>query len=128
MARTPLYVIASQVLLGKNAKIQFRDPRTRESVLGPGAFHQNQRKISHQVPTSGLGGSWIPDSACSTNPCLNGGKCLIAWGGYECVCLSGYFGDTCEHDPCKIVVQNGGTETIEDFHCGGNKFFRGTQR
>ena len=97
-------------------------PRTRS--VPP----ESKEKISYQVTTSGLGGSWIPDSACSTNPCLNGGKCLIAWGGYECVCLSGYFGDTCEHDPCKIVVQNGGTETIEDFHCGGNKFFRGTQR
>ena len=68
----------------------------------------------------GFTGETCENSACSTNPCLNGGKCLIAWGGYECVCPGGYFGDTCEHDPCKIVVQNGGTETIEDFHCGGN--------
>ena len=69
----------------------------------------------------GFTGQTCENSACSTNPCQNGGKCLIAWGGYKCVCPGGYFGDTCEHDPCKIVVQNGGTKTIEDFHCGGNK-------
>jgi formylglycine-generating enzyme required for sulfatase activity len=37
---------------------------------------------------------------CDTGPCLNGGSCAEgAPGTYECTCIDGYTGDTCEQCP-----------------------------
>ena len=35
--------------------------------------------------------------ACTSNPCQNGGQCQLASTGYDCGCINGYYGLTCEH-------------------------------
>ncbi|XP_063956529.1 neurogenic locus notch homolog protein 1-like [Lytechinus pictus] len=38
------------------------------------------------------------DDACTSNPCLHGGSCILSKEspGYSCICLEGYGGDTCQ--------------------------------
>ena len=36
--------------------------------------------------------------ACTVNPCLNGATCqLNGYGGYLCICPTGYSGATCQN-------------------------------
>ena len=32
---------------------------------------------------------------CSSSPCMNGASCQDQVDGYQCTCLDGYIGDTC---------------------------------
>ena len=37
---------------------------------------------------------------CSKNPCKNGGSCLDGVNSYQCVCVAGYTGPSCEISKC----------------------------
>ena len=37
-------------------------------------------------------------TACSENPCLNGGRCFLKKVGYQCLCKPAWSGKHCEHD------------------------------
>ena len=39
---------------------------------------------------------FIDIDECSSNPCVNGGKCENDVNGYRCICLAGYKGSRCE--------------------------------
>ena len=34
---------------------------------------------------------------CGTDPCTNGGTCENTMGSYNCTCVAGYDGDTCNN-------------------------------
>ncbi|XP_048584127.1 neurogenic locus Notch protein isoform X2 [Nematostella vectensis] len=44
-------------------------------------------------------------SDCSSNPCLNGGRCCNENGGYSCQCLAGFTGKRCENATKDRVVR-----------------------
>ena len=54
-------------------------------------------------------------SACSPNPCMNGGSCELNQdvdGGYECFCRNGYTGTDCETDIDECRPES------KDYNCG----------
>ncbi|KAI8509441.1 hypothetical protein Bbelb_132890 [Branchiostoma belcheri] len=61
---------------------------------------------------------------CASSPCLNGGTCSDGDNSYTCQCLTGYYGNNCEHDidlcdpnPCPfdwICIENVG---VGGLHC-----------
>ena len=57
---------------------------------------------------------------CEANPCLNGGTCRTAGGGYECICSASFSGQFCE-----VVVSDarGGGCPVLDF---SEMMFRGS--
>ncbi|XP_078667416.1 E-selectin-like [Branchiostoma floridae x Branchiostoma belcheri] len=57
------------------------------------------------TPTCQAAGTWSHPAPtcehindCSPNPCKNGGTCTDLVNGFQCECLSGYTGDTCQSD------------------------------
>ncbi|VVC29041.1 Hypothetical protein CINCED_3A018849 [Cinara cedri] len=62
-------------------------------------------------------------TVCSTNPCQNGGLCLLLPNGqFNCSCSSGYTGPTCQIDIDECMSRpclNGGTchDLINGFRC-----------
>ncbi|KAM3615414.1 uncharacterized protein V6R79_001997 [Siganus canaliculatus] len=45
---------------------------------------------------------------CRTNPCLNGGMCMMDRGGYVCLCPPQYHGKTCDSEVKACRYRNGG--------------------
>lgn len=43
---------------------------------------------------------------CDSNPCLNNGTCIDIPNGYNCSCISGYFGIHCEIDVAVCNITN----------------------
>jgi len=41
---------------------------------------------------------WAPENVCASQPCLNGGVCVPDEFSYQCQCLAGFDGKTCELD------------------------------
>ncbi|XP_006834807.1 PREDICTED: protein crumbs homolog 2 [Chrysochloris asiatica] len=37
----------------------------------------------------------VSEDVCSSNPCLNGGTCLVTWNDFHCTCLANFTGPTC---------------------------------
>ena len=59
---------------------------------------------------------------CSSNPCLNEGKCVDEINGFKCECLAGFRGRLCEEDINECLEQpceNGGecTDIVNDYVC-----------
>ena len=42
--------------------------------------------------------------ACSSNPCLNGGTCIVLFEGYNCSCAVGFTGSRCEKGSFLSIV------------------------
>ena len=43
----------------------------------------------------------VKRSACNPNPCLNNAQCILdGFKGFQCVCLEGYSGRTCDGMNC----------------------------
>ncbi|XP_004375704.1 protein crumbs homolog 2 [Trichechus manatus latirostris] len=37
----------------------------------------------------------VSEDTCSSNPCLNGGTCLVTWNDFHCACPANFTGPTC---------------------------------
>ncbi|KAM6169803.1 protein crumbs homolog 2 [Rhynchocyon petersi] len=37
----------------------------------------------------------VSEDTCSSNPCLNGGTCLVTWNDFHCACPANFTGRTC---------------------------------
>ncbi|XP_078492109.1 protein jagged-1b [Ciona intestinalis] len=73
----------------------------------------------------------IPEYACVSNPCQNGGSCQEMSRGFHCQCVSGWEGVTCERniDDCaKTPCANGGIcrDLVNGFHCECPAHWEGT--
>ncbi|XP_051911033.1 coagulation factor X isoform X1 [Hippocampus zosterae] len=47
-------------------------------------------------------------SPCASNPCVNGGKCMLERGDFLCLCPPRYHGSTCHLEVASCVYRNGG--------------------
>ena len=69
---------------------------------------------------------------CTPNPCLNGGICNDEINGFNCTCVEGFAGETCQFDitiECNLVIcLNGGrcVDNGNDFICICAPGFTGT--
>ncbi|XP_077463065.1 coagulation factor X [Stigmatopora argus] len=45
---------------------------------------------------------------CGSNPCLNGGKCMLERGDFHCLCPPNYHGSTCQLELVSCSYKNGG--------------------
>uniref|UniRef100_A0A0L8GNU4 EGF-like domain-containing protein n=1 Tax=Octopus bimaculoides TaxID=37653 RepID=A0A0L8GNU4_OCTBM len=74
----------------------------------------------------------IVDRDCETNPCENGGTCVIAANGVSCICAPGWTGSLCETDidecasnPC---MNNGWCENqVNGYKCHCRPGWQGAQ-
>lgn len=42
---------------------------------------------------------------CASNPCQNGGRCIVTGNdSNSCQCTVGYYGDICEKGTCKATL------------------------
>ncbi|XP_022107899.1 cubilin-like isoform X2 [Acanthaster planci] len=101
--------------------------KTRVSALenqGTGNLETRVATLEQQVQmlTNNLN-----SNDCQNNPCQHGGTCINLYQGYQCRCVAGWQGDTCNEDvnECAIIVgtedecQNSGTcvNTAGSFRC-----------
>ncbi|XP_072018612.1 uncharacterized protein [Amphiura filiformis] len=70
------------------------------------------------------------DGSCSSDPCEHGGRCRQLPSGYQCVCVPGYSGNTCESDiyectssPCMNDGQC--VDGINSYVCQCSVYWRG---
>ena len=49
---------------------------------------------------------------CVPNPCANGGTCMEANGGFDCLCPPGFTGTTCEIPPPVPAVSEWGIASL----------------
>uniref|UniRef100_H2Z2M2 Delta-like protein n=1 Tax=Ciona savignyi TaxID=51511 RepID=H2Z2M2_CIOSA len=73
----------------------------------------------------------IPEYACVSNPCQNGGTCQEMTNGFYCRCQSGWEGVTCEtniDDCAKTPCANGGVcqDLVNGFYCECPPHWEGT--
>ena len=59
--------------------------------------------ISMRVEVHGC----FEDQPCSEDPCLHEGKCDHVGKDFQCTCLPGYYGKTCEQKDCKEPLRLG---------------------
>ena len=73
---------------------------------------------------------FLGDPFCASNPCQNGGICSEGFISFNCECLPGWTGPTCEEniDDCDPnPCQNGAscTDLLNDYSCECTPFYTG---
>ena len=48
-----------------------------------------------ECPTHYMGADCATHNPCGSQPCVNGGTCIIVGSTYQCSCNLGYSGDNC---------------------------------
>ncbi|XP_066290627.1 fibropellin-1-like [Branchiostoma lanceolatum] len=86
---------------------------TTPSVPGQETTASSSTAPSVPVQTSGSAPTQTVVSVCASQPCLNGGTCVVdsSNAGFNCSCVEGFLGDVCEvEDRCaQVTCRNGGT-------------------
>ncbi|XP_057715482.1 coagulation factor VII [Corythoichthys intestinalis] len=96
----------------------------RECLEEKCSYEEAREVFEHQEATDEFWRTYsIPDS-CESNPCLNGGTCLVLTASYNCLCPPHFSGLNCEHDdrvgPVTCLLENGGCEHFcEEVESGG---------
>uniref|UniRef100_G3SL69 Crumbs cell polarity complex component 2 n=1 Tax=Loxodonta africana TaxID=9785 RepID=G3SL69_LOXAF len=61
--------------------------------LSLGNLSEPSKLDSRQTQNLTLG--CVSEDMCSSNPCLNGGTCLVTWNDFHCTCRANFTGPTC---------------------------------
>ncbi|XP_049806323.1 protein crumbs [Schistocerca nitens] len=71
----------------------------------------------------------VSDNTCLVNPCEHNGKCVVTWNDFQCECMRGYKGKTCqEMEFCQLQDCPPGStcRNLDDgFECIANTTFNG---
>ncbi|NXW58617.1 CRUM1 protein, partial [Eurystomus gularis] len=60
----------------------------------------------HQTQNRNLVNGCVSDNTCKSEPCQNGGRCIVTWNDFHCSCPANFTGKFCEErvwcesDPC----------------------------
>ncbi|XP_063265940.1 protein crumbs homolog 2 isoform X1 [Prinia subflava] len=83
----------------------------------------------NRTQTGNLVNGCISDDTCKSEPCQNGGRCIVTWNDFHCSCPANFTGKFCEEkvwcesDPCSEATTC--VDVVAGYVCLANATFHG---
>ncbi|XP_023794148.1 protein crumbs homolog 2 isoform X3 [Cyanistes caeruleus] len=83
----------------------------------------------NRTQTGNLVNGCISDDTCKSEPCQNGGRCIVTWNDFHCSCPANFTGKFCEEkvwcesDPCPEATTC--IDVVAGYVCLANATFNG---
>ncbi|XP_014113454.1 PREDICTED: protein crumbs homolog 2 [Pseudopodoces humilis] len=83
----------------------------------------------NRTQTGNLVNGCISDDTCKSEPCQNGGRCIVTWNDFHCSCSANFTGKFCEEkvwcesDPCPEATTC--IDVVAGYVCLANATFNG---